>query len=364
MSSLNPKGSPLAPIWVIAEKPYSSDVAKGFLFSGGMGYMFDKMMQEAEIRDYYVIARRPDLDSPSSIDIIESHLNHYKPPIVVVLDEAGKILCPQLAKKPKKGQSPDDTEIEKFAGSLLTSPLLTYPHYIIPTYDLQDIQARWKLRDIAVALDLGKAKSELDFFQANGHLQPLSERVLKYEMDFEETIQTLRTFLSEKKLLSIDIETVYTNTKSVFYPHPGLPVTIGIANSPIFGISFNLFWPKLSQNLELWRLLESILWECPNLGQNYFNFDTSFLNALGFRIELEKVQDTLLRHHILWPELPHKLQFQTRQYTREPYYKDDGKKWNLKDMVQLRRYNCLDVCVTYEVFLEQEKEFDERPYLR
>lgn len=363
MPYLNPKGSPLSSIWVIAEKPYSSDEAKGYLFSGGMGYMFEKMMQEAGISDYYVTCRRPDTNNPAACNIIENDINHYKPPIIIVLDQAGKGLLPVLQKKFKKGQSEDETEIEKFAGSLLTSPLLTYPHYVIPTYDLQDIQARWKLRDIAIALDLGKARAELDYVKSHGQLQTLPERTLKYEMEFEETIFQIDNAL-QSRLISVDIETVYTNTKSVYYPHPGYPVTVGIATSPTFGMSFNLFWPKQSQTVELWRKLDTLLWNVPNLGQNYFNFDTSFLESLGFRISLKQIQDTLLRHAILWPELPHKLQFQTRQYTREPYYKDDGKKWNLKDMKQLRRYNCLDVCVTYEVYLAQEEEFDERPYLR
>jgi len=102
----------------------------------------------------------------------------------------------------------------------------------------------------------------------------------------------------------------------------------------------------------------------PNLGQNYFNFDAHHLQMLGFKIQLNKVQDTLVRHHVLWPELQHKLQFQTRQYTREIYYKDNGHHWNLKNMDKLRRYNCLDVCVTYEIYLEQEKEFALKESLR
>jgi hypothetical protein len=62
--------------------------------------------------------------------------------------------------------------------------------------------------------------------------------------------------------------------------------------------------------------------------------------------------------------LSHKLQFMTRQYTREPYYKDDGHHWTLKYMDKFRRYNCLDACVTREIYDAQELEFNERPQLR
>ena len=97
------------------------------------------------------------------------------------------------------------------------------------------------------------------------------------------------------------------------------------------------------------------------IGQNYTTFDAHWLRALGFDVNLSLVHDTLIRHHILWPELPHKLQFQTFQYTREPYYKEEGKGWSLKEgLDRLMKYNCKDTLVTYEVFNEQEKEFADR----
>ena len=139
---------------------------------------------------------------------------------------------------------------------------------------------------------------------------------------------------------------------------------MGIAPSSTFGISFNLFRDNVSENRKLWRSLEGLLVSRAILGQNFFNFDALFFEALGFRINLDTAQDTLLRHHILWPELSHKLQFMTRQYTREPYYKDEGHGWSIKNMGKLRRYNCLDVCVTMEIYLAQEEEFKQRPHLK
>ena len=55
--------------------------------------------------------------------------------------------------------------------------------------------------------------------------------------------------------------------------------------------------------------------------------------------------------------MEHSLQFQTLQYTREPYYKDEGKTFSPKNKTGLLKYGGKDVCVTYEIFLEQEKEF-------
>ena len=365
-TDIHPKGSPSSQVWVIVEKPYAGDKDKNFLFSCGYGYIFDKMMREAGIPDYYVVSRFPDLDDPHSSHDIFSDLEHYKPPIIIPLEESGKFLCSELEKKfsKKKNFNDKDSDIAKYAGSLLVSPHLSYPHYIIPSFAPDTIIKDWSLRDIVVSLDLGKCRSELDYFRKNGRLQPLPERTLKYEIeDYEELCSYLERF-EKSSLLSNDIETVYTNTKSAYYPHPGYPITIGLADSIDFGISFNLFREKKNETRDLFRRLFNLFRKVPQLGQNFFNFDLFRYEALGFTFDLGNVVDTLIRHHILWPELSHKLQFQTRQYTRQPYYKDEGKMWNMKDMKQLRRYNCLDVCITMEVYLEQEKEFNERPYLR
>lgn len=88
---------------------------------------------------------------------------------------------------------------------------------------------------------------------------------------------------------------------------------------------------------------------------------------MGFSFNLDNIFDTKLRHHILWPELPHKLQFLTKQYTRQPYYKDEGKNWSPRSKtktLELLRYGALDTVVTYEVFNGQEQEFLERPGLK
>jgi len=76
-----------------------------------------------------------------------------------------------------------------------------------------------------------------------------------------------------------------------------------------------------------------------------------------------KCQDTLIRHHILWPGLEHKLQFQTNSIQRA-FYKDEGKLWSPNQKKWSMRYNALDTTVTYEIYNAQEKEFAEKPHLK
>src|SRR4051812_34314280 len=119
MPYIHPKGSPSSRIWVIVDTPLPTDIPKSYLFSGGLGYMFDKMMKDAGISDYYVTARRPDTDDLKSYNIVETELNAYHPPLVIVMDEVGAWFCDSLKKQQK--QKSFKGQLNKYFGSLLTA---------------------------------------------------------------------------------------------------------------------------------------------------------------------------------------------------------------------------------------------------
>jgi hypothetical protein len=369
---INPKGSKQAPCWIIVDRPLSTDKDRGYLFSGGLGMLYSSMLEDAgfSYSDYCIICRQPDTEHPDSYANILGELNQYRPPVIVPLDGTGAYFLDEL--KPVKKGMDDESNLSKYCGSMLKCSNLVYDHYMIPTYGPAIIAAQYKLRDIIVSCDLGKAKSELEYWKTHDKiLEPKPVRDIKIKFDtLDELLSVLKNY-AHYDMLSNDIETVYpkagsmTKTKSQWYKkHPGYPITIGLAPSATEGISFDLFRESDIETAELWRVLNSVLKKVPQLGQNFFNFDINFYEMLGFEINVKHVQDTLIRHHILWPELPHKLQFLTRQYTREPYYKDEGHGWSGKDLSRLKRYNGLDCCVTYEVWEQQEIEFAERPHLR
>ena len=65
----------------------------------------------------------------------------------------------------------------------------------------------------------------------------------------------------------------------------------------------------------------------------------------------------MIRHHVLYIELPHKLEFMTMQYTREPYYKDEASEFYAGgDKKILLVYGGRDAAVTFEIFNKQEEE--------
>ena len=70
--------------------------------------------------------------------------------------------------------------------------------------------------------------------------------------------------------------------------------------------------------------------------------------------------DTLLAHHVLYPQLPHSLAFLVSQYTTHPFYKDDGEAWkeggNIDDFWV---YNCKDVALMVAAQKKLEVELKE-----
>jgi hypothetical protein len=373
MPYIHSKGSPDCPVWVLVDRPLADDSTKGYLYSAPLGWVFDKMMKAAGFEDYYVTCYRPDTDHDNAWANMAGNLNTYHPPIIIPLGAIGQKLIPamQLSRRGKTYNEDKDSELSKYCGSLLTADrFLNYPHYIVPTFEPQDIVRQWKQRDVVINCDLGKAFAELEYWKKHGHIQPLPERIHKIEFScFDELLSDIDNMLGER-IISNDIETIYpkaptkTQTSQFYRILPGYPICVSFANSSTFAISFDFFRENVIETRELWKHVAKLVWEVPSLGQNFFNFDALFYRSLGMRIPLDKCKDTLIDHHILWPELKHSLQFQTRMYTREPYYKDEGHQWNIKDMKKLKTYNCKDTLVTYEIHEYHLKEFEERPWLK
>jgi len=365
MPFIHSRGNPMSRIWLIFERPFSTDSDKGFMCSGGMGFAVQKMLEEGgiSIGECFLCARFPDTDVPYGS--VSLDLDTYKPPLIFVIGAAGSFYLPEL--RPQGKQTSYKSQLDKYVGSLMKCDRLQWDHWMMPLRDPQDLMADWTERNVTAYIDIQKFKDELVWWKKHGQVQPLRQRTLiSHEMDTDEILGYLDAFRSCVALAE-DIETVYPHGKGSKYKgiHPGMPVTFGIASSPEFGISFNLFRDTPAATREVWRAFDRLhSGGATIIGQNFFNFDSLFYNMMGFSLRRERFQDTLIRQHILWPELPKALQFLTRQYTRQPYYKDEGKGWKLSQMNDLRHYNCLDVCVDFEVYEAQEEEFKQRPHLK
>jgi uracil-DNA glycosylase family 4 len=155
-------------------------------------------------------------------------------------------------------------------------------------------------------------------------------------------------------LASVDIESSHN-----------VPITIAIAFNGEEAMSVALFnvgsWKDSSSSItktervRIWRLL-SDFFSNPNIafiGQNFKYDHEKIENTLGFRIGKGRLHaDVGLMSHVVQPEFRIALEFLTSIYTREPYYKDEGKEFDISKnpLEQLMYYNCTDALVTYEIY--------------
>jgi hypothetical protein len=373
---INDYGDPQNPLWIIIDQPFARDAEQGYLFSSGYGYNFKKTWKLSQAPDPYITCFNSDLDKPTDL-IVDyqktlGRINQYQPKMIVALgDDVLNTFVPSTTQKSRKANGKKASSLTKWAGSLLTSPDITYPHYVLGTYTPDFVSANWEYHEIQGYIDFGRVRGELDYIRNNGTLNPLPIRSLITNPTYDQLCDYLRYILNGHAngtipFVGSDIETIRPKKKSYYHTigHPGYFYTLSLAPSPKEAISYCVWDYTPEQAFTIWRLTSQVLATVPQIGQNYFTFDSHHLEAAGCKICLTMCSDTMIRHHILWPSLPHKLQFQTRQYTREPYYKDEGKNWSSKFKHQLMRYNCLDSCVTVEIWLAQEIEFNDRPYLR
>ena len=160
--------------------------------------------------------------------------------------------------------------------------------------------------------------------------------------------------------LATDIETI--KKKQII-------LCVGFAPDTKTGVCFVPSHPEGRRAIE--RVLESNARKIFQFG----SFDYRQLLDNGFQVNDPEAAardriyywDTLIAQHVLAPELPRSLEYLTSIYTREPYYKtegrhnlpDDTKGWSNKASRQaVYEYNCKDCCCTFEIYQQQVEEIE------
>jgi uracil-DNA glycosylase family 4 len=361
------RGDVLGPVCFVGEAPGANEEAEGKPFVGASGKELQRMAEEAGIdlgtswftNAYKVrppsnqVWRVSELGIDNSLfqNALYEEIEQYKPTIIIACGATAlKFLCPGTTSK-KDGE----VKITQWTGSLLRSDRFGWDHYVVPMPHPAYILREWSDRPVAVFC-LARAAEELAYYRSHGKLQPLPERKILAEPSADDVLTFLHDADNSPRPVAGDIETFRRNQNDT-----GFPYTMGLAVDSKYAVSFSLWDYPLPKLTRIWRSLDKILSTHKLIGQNWVTFDLPHLENIGFSPSPFLVDDTLVRHHTLWPEFPHKLQFQTFQYTREPYYKDEGKFWNPKHGKKgLMVYNAKDCLVDYEIWERQEEELDER----
>jgi DNA polymerase I-like protein with 3'-5' exonuclease and polymerase domains len=166
---------------------------------------------------------------------------------------------------------------------------------------------------------------------------------------FDEAVETLLYLRDDCDLFSLDIETWRRHSLYCigFSDGPNNATTIPFMSKHTPGYHY---WTE-DQERQLWLLLSEVM-SNPNsvkVAQNAL-FDMSFLWDHGHIITQGRVWDTMVNHHLLYPDLKKGLDLLTSVYTLDPYYKEEGKSGISDkkgyDETEFFRYNCKDADTT------------------
>lgn len=339
-------GPPDAPIWVIGEAGGQTESETGVPFSGASG---------SHLRATIALSTSYSLDQ-----IRFGNVTNYQPPVSNVyatlpkwqIEEGEKYLKEEIIKhKPKVilacGNIPlqfltGKSGIKNWRGSIL--PCI----YNDTTKVVGCLHPAFILRSPgdypAFSFDIGRAFGEIS-------IEGLSYTSRHYTiypsgLDLIEWSDKLRV----AKKLSVDIESTM-KTQEI--------LCVGFALSPYEAVTLD--WSKYDQQLLIKEICEN---ESIEKIFHFGTFDSIMLENHGVMVK-GYTHDTMAGQHILNPELPRSLDFLCSTYTREPYYKGEGRAnipldtkvvSSSTNKQELGIYNCKDVCITYEIHEQQLHE--------
>jgi DNA polymerase-1 len=321
---MRPTGSLGSQIAIVGARPGQDEVRTGIPFSGPSGQHLWRLLGVPRTECYVTNVRRDfshTNTTPTEAEIVEvlpalrDELDHTAANVIIAVGaQALRALTNQ-------------TSIEKWRGSILSSTLLP-GRKVIGVYHTAAALREWYLTYI-IEHDLRRAKRESAY-----------PHIVRPERSFltNPTLDDAVGFLdSLGDPVSVDIETRGQDI-----------VCVALSDDPSRAICIPFVDGRLSDVdlVYLWRRLDRVFRTRGIIGQN-IQFDVSRLERLGFLIERIEF-DTMLAHHLLYPEFPHDLGFITSIYTEEPYYKHEI---NSETLEGFWRYNCKDAACTYESYL-------------
>jgi len=337
--------SPRSKILIVGEAPGSEEESQRKPFVGISGDILISVLGRAGVsRSEVTLANlcqyRPLPDNKFERLLGSKQLDEGKAELYALIHELKPNIIIPLGNNPLQCITGKQS-ISRWRGSIILAGNIK----CIPTYHPAAVARDRSLYPI-FDLDIRRAVEDSKFPEPK---LPERKYVLNPQgMELEEYVQ----LLSDSDRIAVDIETIRRSRHILcvgFAPHSKLGVSINAED--VYG------------QLAIRRILESPAKKIFHFG----SFDTAQLKLNGYNVE-NYWWDTLVAQHALNPELPRALDFLCSIYTRQPYYKKEGrgeipgdvKSWGLKeDKLGLFKYNATDVCVTAEIQKEQELELEE-----
>lgn len=330
-------GSPEAPVWLILPALDHPAFTKGHPLEGTHAYTLRESLERGglNVSDLHIrsLAQKPlpnfravDWTRPTQgeVEALEQLMATHNPELV--------ILCGETALHAMTGQ----TGIDKWRGSFMQTHT---GHWALPMFEPVRMFFEHELRFLSV-VDARKVPLRRHAFNP-----PAKDYTTA--PTFDEAVDTLLYLRDDCEQFSFDIETWRRHSLYCigFSDGPNNATCIPFITKHNPGYHY---WTE-AQERQLWLLLSEVMSNprSVKIAQNAL-FDMSFLWDHGRILTQGRVWDTMVNHHLLYPDLKKGLDLLTSVYTLDPYYKEEGKVW--KDGTiseqQFFTYNCKDADTT------------------
>lgn len=201
----------------------------------------------------------------------------------------------------------------KWRGSILESTLLPGRKVICIIHPASALRA-YLFRHF-ITFDLRRIKEESSTKEIR-----IPARNLQIAPSFDDSIQFLTNILRNETETACDIEITNEEISCIsFSPDPIRGISI-----PFYDSGKDYF--TLDQEVQVWFLIEAIF-KAPHIKKIFQNgiFDMTFIFQ-KYGIYCQNYDDTMIGQAVMYPDFPKGLDFITSIFTKEPYYKDEGKK--------------------------------------
>ena len=357
---------PIEPdLMAIGEAPGKNENEQGIPFVGASGEILNECFRKAGIRRNEVYVTNVCKYQPPLNDLNKLHL------IDVSLEQQAEWMWENEIRKlrPKCILAVGDTALEYTCG---VTGILNYRGSILTAKD--------GITKVVPTVHPAALFNRYDYGQQKGGLEYTYLKLIEHDVQRAvDESKTRAISLPDRQIdichNSLDLHRFFEKYKSLDKATVDIesincvPVCIGFAFNRNHALSIPLLRQIGNNRLtdmgsneinECWRTIDTQLRRLKLVGQN-FKYDEFKLNLIGFECP-NVFSDTLIKTRVLFPELPDKrLHVQSSLWTREPYYKEEGKEFKLgkQKIERLLSYNGRDCCVTCEVEEEQETDLQQ-----
>lgn len=329
---VGPDGPLDARLVIVGARPGRDEVLDGKPFIGASGSLLNRLLPIPRSECYVTNVRR-DFCPRNSVPTKEE-IHEALPALRAELEGTTANVLLAVGGQALYALTGLDS-IEAWRGSVLPSTLLP-GRKVIPTYHPAACLRQYPWTYI-LDFDLRRALRESNYPDIR---RPKRDFIL--DPDLGTTLNYLRELGNP---ISVDIETLPDGAVSC----------IGISDDPSRAICIPFCRGHLSvtEIATVWRALDATLRSRRIIGQN-IQFDVTRLERHGFTLP-HVYFDTMLAHHLLYPEFAHDLGFIVSMYTEEPYYKHEI---DADTNEGFWTYNCKDAACTYEAYLGLKRELE------